>query len=167
MEDRVLKVLMAIAAVAALASPAAAEEGDYFHLYSKMLGRQWALTAIENGGLHNLIRMDPFEDLPGQLWRKESDGDFIKLHIMLYTSVCLDVINGGEFDWFARVQKCGPYSGQHWFAIDDSGWVRFTTGWLGDAACLQVTSHKPYGKLVRMLPCDPGNPAQLWRVHMR
>jgi hypothetical protein len=55
------------------------------------------------------------EDVSGQYWKMEPDGDYYRMTSMFSgRGTCLDVVNGGPMDRMVTVTGCGNYSGQLW-----------------------------------------------------
>jgi hypothetical protein len=141
-------------------APALAQSIDqnfYYKLSTEFRGTQMNLDVFNGGQKNNLTRLEPDQDVSGQLWRLEGNGDgTFRLSTMFRgPGMCLDIYNGGPNNNQPHLVKCDNYSGQFWniMATEDGDAVRLTTRFRGPGMCLDIFNGGPNNNQPYLTEC--------------
>jgi hypothetical protein len=139
------------------------DESFYYKLSTDFRGDGMKLDVFNGGPKNNLTRLQPDQDVSGQLWRLGGNGDgtFRLSTLFRGQNMCLDIFNGGPNNNEPHLTRCGNFTGQFWKLKEDGGAVRLTTKFRGPRMCLDIFNGGPNNNQPHLAPC--GNfTGQLW-----
>jgi S1-C subfamily serine protease len=138
-------------------------ESFYYKLSTEFRGDGMKLDVFNGGPKNNLTRLQPDQDVSGQLWRLVGNGDGTFRLSTLYRgqNMCLDIFNGGPNNNEPHLAPCGNFTGQFWKLKEDGGTIRLTTKFRGPRMCLDIFNGGPNNNQPHLARC--GNfTGQLW-----
>jgi len=143
--------------VPAPASAQSIDQSFYYKLSTEFRGIRMKLDVFNGGPKNNLTRLEPEQNVTGQLWRLTGNGDGT-FHLSTKfrgADMCLDIFNGGPNNNQPHLVDCGNYTGQYWniMATEDGGAVRFTTALRGPSMCLDIFNAGPNNNQPLLAKC--------------
>src|SRR5215471_13507994 len=112
------RLLLAVTVLlASLLTPASAQSVDpsfYYKLSTQFRGNGMKLDVFNGGPKNNLTRLEPDQDVSGQLWNimVTGDGDWRRLTTKFRgPSMCLDIFNDGANNNQPHLAKCADLTG--------------------------------------------------------
>jgi hypothetical protein len=152
--------------VSAPASAQLIDQSYYYKLSTEFRGGEMKLDVFNGGPKNNVTRLEPDQDVSGQLWRfiGNPDGTF-RLSSMFRPGLCLDIFNGGRNNNQPHLIKCANFTGQFWSIMlaGDGNLVRLTTKFRGPGMCLDIFNGGTNNNQPRLAKCDNLS-GQLWTL---
>jgi len=133
--------------VPAPASAQSIDQSFYYKLSTEFRGIRMKLDVFNGGPKNNLTRLEPEQNVTGQLWRLTGNGDgtFRLSPKFRGADICLDIFNGSPNNNQPHLVDRRNYTGQYWniMATKDGGAFRLTTAFRGPSMCLDIFNGGP------------------------